>query len=754
MKKILISAILLIFFINITTAQDLSVESFRKLSDMDARINEPKEDQNGDKCAIIKVVTNQKAFAFEGDALGITDIVQKTGEIWVYVPMGARRITIKHSELGVLRDYIYPIAIEQAKSYELKLLAGKVKTIIQSSPTSQWLVIKTKPEAALVYINNKLVGQSPFQKKFKAGNYNLKLELANYKTLLDTINIKSTNKYSMNHIFEPNYGVLNISSSPENGANLFVDGKALNKTTPSLTGKLSPGKHTITLMKKLYKPTNKEVYINAGDSLNMNIDLIPNFSNYRIYTKEDIDIYINGENKKSNNWTGKLEEGLYIFETRSDKYYNEKKEIQVLANNDKEIELKPIAKTGILDISTTPFEADVFINDKNYGKTPLTISKLIVGKHKVSILKEGYNRIEKIVTIEENANTNLSETLTQGKKIRITTKIPNYDLYVDNNYIGTTPIETVLAKGERKIRLKKGEIDIVKTIQVDETTDYINIDNTIRKKILISSTPNKSSVYVDGKYKGSTPLQIEIDQNSHLISVKKYGYKESIRNINLTESNRSEIIFSLDKDDSVARKNTNKWPKMSSVFGIFAQKTSHDFYLSASKIGDHYTYRAPLLLDAQFLGKFLYARLGFLDYIEYSEHYTTLGYARAGVGFGFHSRNWNSIFYVSLEAGMIMILEDDFKDFYVEKETSENRFSETIYEYENENDEKAVEYKISFNYMFNIGRDTRLMFSYGMSKIEADENHLILKGDAEKEVRDKGLNIGEFRSYLSLSLYF
>ena len=44
-------------------------------------------DQNGETAALIKVVTTQTGFTFDGGALGIVKTVQKPSEIWVYVPM-------------------------------------------------------------------------------------------------------------------------------------------------------------------------------------------------------------------------------------------------------------------------------------------------------------------------------------------------------------------------------------------------------------------------------------------------------------------------------------------------------------------------------------------------------------------------------------------------------------------------------------------------------------------------------------------
>jgi len=52
--------------------------SFRQLpNDLDARVTYPKIDQNGDKCAIIKVVTPDPDFTWEGDMLAIIAVEKK-----------------------------------------------------------------------------------------------------------------------------------------------------------------------------------------------------------------------------------------------------------------------------------------------------------------------------------------------------------------------------------------------------------------------------------------------------------------------------------------------------------------------------------------------------------------------------------------------------------------------------------------------------------------------------------------------------
>lgn len=98
------------------------VISFRKLDwDLDARSNCPMTDQNGRKAALIKVVTTENGFDFDVGMMGIVGIRQEIGEIWVYVPEKVRKITIRHKDFGIIRDYGLGSPLESASVYELVL---------------------------------------------------------------------------------------------------------------------------------------------------------------------------------------------------------------------------------------------------------------------------------------------------------------------------------------------------------------------------------------------------------------------------------------------------------------------------------------------------------------------------------------------------------------------------------------------------------------------------------------------------------
>ena len=142
----------------ITEAQNMKVVQFEELTnDLTAnRYGTSKTDENGETAALIKIVTPETGFTFDGASLGIVAVEQKPGEVWLYVPPRAQRLTISHSAFGVLRNYTYPVPIEGAKTYEMLLDIG----------TGVYATITTPVAKSEVYIDNEFVGTAPIYNRY------------------------------------------------------------------------------------------------------------------------------------------------------------------------------------------------------------------------------------------------------------------------------------------------------------------------------------------------------------------------------------------------------------------------------------------------------------------------------------------------------------------------------------------------------------------------------------------------------------
>lgn len=127
-----------------TVAQRFKVESVKALpNDVSAFIN-PVRDLNDEDCGLLKVIAPDD-FVFS-TPLGIVKRVDKTGEIWLYVPKGTKKITIKHAEWGVLRDYALPSRIDSHMTYELRIDYPRP----QSSETMVETVVTTVRDTLVV----------------------------------------------------------------------------------------------------------------------------------------------------------------------------------------------------------------------------------------------------------------------------------------------------------------------------------------------------------------------------------------------------------------------------------------------------------------------------------------------------------------------------------------------------------------------------------------------------------------------------
>lgn len=118
-RAIVMVVMALIIAVPESAAQRFSVASFRTLpNDVSAFIN-PVRDLNDEDCGLVKVMGSED-FAFS-TPLGIVKRVDNVGEVWLYLPRGSKKITIKHPKWGVLRDYLFPERIDSHMTYELKI---------------------------------------------------------------------------------------------------------------------------------------------------------------------------------------------------------------------------------------------------------------------------------------------------------------------------------------------------------------------------------------------------------------------------------------------------------------------------------------------------------------------------------------------------------------------------------------------------------------------------------------------------------
>ena len=419
-RKIL--PLLLVWCVQVAMAQgSIGVTSFRLLeTDQTANIKGSTErDQNGDVAALIKVATTEQGFVFDGGMVGIVKTRQEVGEIWVYVPHGIKKITIKHPQLGVLRDYWFPCPIEKARTYEMILSTGKVETIVTHSVNKQFVVFTVKPANASVELDGmplEVDGEGFAEKSMVYGTYDYRVSCANYHTEAGKLTVSSAGKVEMNISLNPNFGWIDVKGTSEyHGAQVYIDGERIGQL-PLKSGALKSGTYRVKVFKPLYKPFEQQVTVTDNTTSTLNISLVPNFANVTLAAEPECEIWIDGKQKGTGRWEGQLEIGEYNVECKRESHRTRSEVVRVTTREALTVQLPaPTPILSTLEVTSTPSRAKVYIDGIEAGETPLIKSDVLVGMRKVVLVKDGYAPSEKNIEIAENVNNILVASLQVGQ---------------------------------------------------------------------------------------------------------------------------------------------------------------------------------------------------------------------------------------------------------------------------------------------------------------------------------------------------
>ncbi|MBO6026489.1 MAG: SUMF1/EgtB/PvdO family nonheme iron enzyme [Bacteroidales bacterium] len=256
MKRFFILIISILAFSN-AIAQNISVKSFQPLPmDMTASSLEGKRiDQNGQIAALIKVMTTETGFVFEGGTLGIVDSQQRVGEIWVWVPRGLRKITILHQQLGGLRDYRFPVEIEAERTYEMVLTTGKVKTIVEEEVRQQYLAFQLTPANAILEVNDELwtvEADGSAMKYVNFGTYTYRVRASDYITDAGAVTVDDPNNAKIVTVtLKPDFA--EITLKVDSDAEIWVNNE--KKGVRTWTGPLGKGDYRIECKKAGHETT-------------------------------------------------------------------------------------------------------------------------------------------------------------------------------------------------------------------------------------------------------------------------------------------------------------------------------------------------------------------------------------------------------------------------------------------------------------------------------------------------------------------
>ena len=133
-RKFLTSFLIMCPLFMLAQSHDFEIKNFQEnMTDLSA-ISSSVKDINGNPTALIRFSVRDTQFEFDAN-LGIVKQEKKTGEVWLFVPTGTKRLTISHPHLGILRGYKIPLSIMGKNTYDAEIEITN-KDYLQSLYTS------------------------------------------------------------------------------------------------------------------------------------------------------------------------------------------------------------------------------------------------------------------------------------------------------------------------------------------------------------------------------------------------------------------------------------------------------------------------------------------------------------------------------------------------------------------------------------------------------------------------------------------
>ena len=287
----------------------------------------------------------------------------------------------------------------------------------------QYVVFHVEPNTAVVVIDNKnyvLDNGGYAQTLLSNGIYKYQISAKDYHSEKGEFTVNGA-KVNKDVTLKPAFGWLNIAATGTlKDATIYVD-DTLVGTTPISQYKLSSGTHHVRIVKSMYLTYEDNFTINDSEQLNYTATLTPDFATVTITADSGCDIYVNDVLKGKSPWSGMLSTGTYIFEAR--------KEGHRTTSLTKNISAEPAQQSykldtptpiiGTINVSSTPIAADLYVDGKLVDQTPAMVD-LLIGKHKITIRKEGYANHEQTITVEEGKITDVTATLSEQKVAKVT----------------------------------------------------------------------------------------------------------------------------------------------------------------------------------------------------------------------------------------------------------------------------------------------------------------------------------------------
>ncbi len=203
-----------------------------------------------------------------------------------------------------------------------------------------------------------------------------------------------------------------------------------------------------------------------------------------------------------------------------------------------------IPKLGKIDISSLPSGADIYIENRLVGRTPLQLD-LSPGVHTLTLKKgQDYQEFTDDIEVKESETFSGNYTLARISRepeskakatkappvftLEINTTPEGADVSIDGEYKGKTPFKIELNKNQCQLKIEKGEewSVIDEPLKLRQGLNSIHRDlRKLKYSFSVQTNPAEAKVILGDESLGMTPLKRLVLRGIHNLKVEKDGFR-------------------------------------------------------------------------------------------------------------------------------------------------------------------------------------------------------------------------------------
>ena len=539
----------------------------------------PKTDFSGNACALIKINTDLDPFDKIGSNRTPVEVVNKTGEVWVYLSAGDKRLYL--SKTGFAR-FIYDIPLKlkgntvysmtiMGKGFEMEEIDNVIDLTFNLNVEGVFI---TRDNKAPIRTSSTI---APFS--LPKGKHNFKFEKDGYKTIEKELNLQEdklieiTMETGTSDVKFSSPGIIIIQSEPE-GADVELNGQKVGNTTGTYQGNHYAGEYTLTLRKDFYHSSSKTFTLEPGQTLDIGIiKLKPKFGYWEVTsTPSNADVFLDekliGKTPLSRK---KIHSGNHTIRISYNKYKTHQENFVVKDGDEPKFNINLKPNFAKLKIDSAPEKgAKVFIDGVEVGTTPYIDEMREAGTYEVRIEKELWSGSSETITVQPKVPINKLLILTKDFGT-LTVDAKDSKIFINDEEVGIGNVKKNLKAGKYTIRAEKSKHKNA------EKTVFVNIGETTNVKLepiprlgsisvfaIDKRNPKQkiknATILIDNKdTKKKTPSVLELLYGDYSIALQHPEYLKSTKDISLKEGETKTITFELDTYAGSMLAKRNKW---------------------------------------------------------------------------------------------------------------------------------------------------------------------------------------------------